>query len=103
MAYHWAAIDTNNEVVPRLNGYLEVLVSQDLEAKCTVSIFWILRGAIRVKAGYKTIQSSEHIVIITVVENALTMKWEVQASKWYLMIGLNHASVLPYLTYSRRR
>ena len=59
-SYNLATINANDEVIPRLNGNFEVLVSQDLKAKGTISFPGALWRKIRVETGYEPIKSSEH-------------------------------------------
>ena len=57
--YDQAPIDAHNKVEPWLNGYLGVLVAEDLEAKGAVAGA-VLRLGVRVEARDEAIESAEH-------------------------------------------
>ena len=54
-------VDADDEVVPRLNRYVVVLVAEDLEAKGAVAVAGGGRGGVGVEAGYEAVESSEHV------------------------------------------
>lgn len=56
-------VDTHDEVVPWLNGYFWVLISQDLEAKSAAGAVGARRGQVGIKARYKTVEGPKHFVI----------------------------------------
>ena len=57
--YDLAAVDADDEVEPWLDGYLVVLVAQDLEAKCSVAV-GVTGGRVGVQAGDEAVQGTEH-------------------------------------------
>ena len=61
--YNMTTVDTYDEVVPWLNGYFWVLVSQDLEAKSPASAVGARRGRVGVKARYETVEGPKHFVV----------------------------------------
>ena len=54
-------IDADDKVIPGLNGYVAVLVAEDLEAEGAIAVSGDLRRGVGVEAGYEAVESSEHV------------------------------------------
>ena len=56
-----AAVDADDEVVPRLEGDVVVLVAEDLEAEGAVASAGGLGWSVGVEAGYEAVECAEHV------------------------------------------
>lgn len=56
--YNDSSVDSHDKVEPRLNGKLQIDVSQDLEAEQPLLLF--LPGILAIKAGYEAVEGVEH-------------------------------------------
>ena len=59
--FYLASIDADDIVVPGLNGYVVVLVAEDLETEGAVAVAGGLRRGVGVEAGYEAIEGTEHV------------------------------------------
>lgn len=59
--FNLSAVDADDKVIPGLNGYVVVLVAEDLEAEGAMAVLGALRRRVGVEAGYETIEGPEHV------------------------------------------